>query len=98
MPIIQTEAEINGSLTYSLQEIESSWYVGYDSAASMLVSSPEAAPANELSIDPSYVFTMPVSSPSPPPPPTSPFPVIETPPRNLPPTPPPPPTPHLNPT
>ena len=67
MPIIQTEAEINGSLTYSLQEIESSWYVGYDSAASMLVSSPEAAPPNELSIDPSYVFTMPVSSPSPPP-------------------------------
>ena len=73
MPIIQTEAEINGSLTYSLQEIESSWYVGYDSATNMLVSSPEAAAPNQLGIDPSYVFSMPVRL-SPPPPPDQPSP------------------------
>ena len=64
MPIIQTEAEINGSLTYSLQEIGSSWHVGYDSAASMLVFTPEAAATNELGIDRPDVFTMPVYRPA----------------------------------
>ena len=64
MPIILSEAEINGSLTYSLQEAGSSWHVGYDSAASMLVSTPEAAATNELGIDRPDVFTMPVCRPA----------------------------------
>ena len=64
MPIIMTEAENNGSLTYSLQEVGSSWYVGYDAAASMLVSTPEAAATNELGIDRPDVFTMPVCRPA----------------------------------